>query len=112
MGKWKILYFQSARGEKFVKEFIGEQNSMIQGKYAGMVDFLNEYGPFLTEKYTKKIRSSLYELRITGKEQIRVLYTVSGEDIILLHAFKKKTQKVPRQEIELADSRRKMLNTS
>ncbi|PIU03437.1 type II toxin-antitoxin system RelE/ParE family toxin [Candidatus Shapirobacteria bacterium CG08_land_8_20_14_0_20_39_18] len=112
MGKWNILYFQSARGEKFVKEFIDVQNSMIQGKYAGMVDFLSEYGPFLIEKYTKKIQSNLYELRITGKEQIRVLYTVVDKDIILLHAFKKKTQKVPRQEIELADSRRKLLNTS
>lgn len=112
MGKWNILYFQSARGEKFVKEFIDKQNSMIQGKYAGMVDFLGEYGPFLTEKYTKKIHPDLYELRITGKEQISVLYTVSGKDIILLHALKKKTQKVPRQEIELAENRRKLINTS
>ena len=112
MGKWKIFYFQSARGEKFVKEFIDKQNSLIQGKYAGMIDFLSEYGPFLTEKYTKKVHADLYELRITGKEQIRVFYTVLGKEIILLHAFKKKTQKVPKQEIEVANSRQKLVNTS
>lgn len=99
---WKVVYFESSRGERFVKEFIDKQSSVVKGKYIGMIDFLEEYGSFLSAKYTKKIRKDLYELRITGKEQIRVLYTVREKDIILLHAFKKKTQKTPQKEIKTA----------
>jgi phage-related protein len=100
--KWSIIYFESSRGENFVEKFINEQKEEIKAKYIGMIDFLEEYGPFLSRKYTKKIKKDLYELRITGKEQIRVLYTIQGRTMILLHAFKKKTQKTPLKEIKTA----------
>lgn len=67
-----------------------------------MVDFLEKYGPFLGGKFTKKLRKDLFELRITGKEQIRILYTAKASNIILLHVFKKKTQKTPPNEIKTA----------
>lgn len=109
---WKVIYFESPRGERFVKEFIDKQSLFVKGKYIGMIDFLGEYGPFLSSKYTKKIRKDLYELRITSKEQIRVLYTVRKKDILLLHAFKKKTQKTPEREIGTALLRLEALNAS
>ena len=99
---WNVVYFESLRGERFIKEFIDKQTSAVKGKYIGMIDFLEKYGPFLSGKYTKKIRKNLYELRITGKEQIRVLYIVRQRNIILLHAFKKKTRRIPHKEIETA----------
>jgi len=34
-----------------------------------------------------------------------IFYTIKGKDIILLHAFKKKTQKTPAKEIKTAVSR-------
>jgi len=100
--KWRVVYFESPRGEVFVKEFIDKQNPMVKARHIGMIDFLEEYGPFLGGKYTKKVRKNLYELRITGKEQIRIFYTVKGKEIILLHVFKKKSQKLPKKEIEIA----------
>lgn len=109
---WKVIQFESLRGEKYVKGFIDKQNPVIKAKFIGMVDFLESYGPFLSGKYTKKIRKDLYELRITGKEQIRVLCTTQGKTIILLHVFKKKTQKTPLKEIKTALFRLELLNTS
>lgn len=50
----------------------------------------------------KKIASKLYELRIVSKEQIRIFYTIFRNEYYLLHAFKKKTQKTPKKEIEIA----------
>jgi phage-related protein len=99
---WKVVYFESARRERFVKEFIDKQRLGVRAKYAGMIDFLKKYGPFLSGKYTKKLKKNLYELRITRKEQIRVFYTVRQREIILLHAFKKKTQKTPLKEMKTA----------
>jgi len=58
---WKVIQFESLRGEKFVKEFIDRQNPAVKAKFIGMIDFLEEYGPFLSGKYTKKIRKNLYE---------------------------------------------------
>jgi len=99
---WKVIQFESFRGERYVKEFIDQQNPTVKAKFIGMVDFLESYGPFLSGKYTKKIRKDLYELRITGKEQIRILYTIRQQEIILIHAFEKKTQKTPLKEIKTA----------
>ena len=99
---WRVIYFESPRGVRFAKAFIDKQSPAVKAKYIGMIDFLEEYGPFLSGKYTKKLRKNLYELRITGKEQIRILYTVRQRSIILIHAFKKKTQRVPSKEIKTA----------
>lgn len=102
---WRVVYFESARRERFVKVFVDKQRPQIRAKYAGMIDFLEKYGQFLIGKYTKKLMKNLYELRITGKEQIRVFYSIQQRKIILLHAFKKKTQKTPLKEIKIAISR-------
>lgn len=109
--KRNIIYFETSRGKRPVKDFIDRQNPSVKGKYIGMIDFLEEYGPFLSSKYTKKLRKDLYELRITGKEQIRILYTVRQKNIILLHAFKKKSQKTPQKEIKTSLFRLETWNT-
>lgn len=50
--------------------------------------------------------TDLWEIRVKGKAGIgRMLYGVNGQEIIILHAFIKKTQKTPRQAIELAQKR-------
>jgi phage-related protein len=49
-----------------------------------------------------EVRSSLSDARIG-----RVIFTVDGGELYLLHGFIKKSQKTPRQEIELARKRLK-----
>jgi phage-related protein len=44
-----------------------------------------------------EVRSSLPRGRIA-----RVLFCVHGEQMVLLHAFIKKTQKTPKQDLDLA----------
>jgi phage-related protein len=47
-----------------------------------------------------EVRSSLTQGRIA-----RILFCISGERMVLLHGFIKKTQKTPQQDIELALTR-------
>jgi phage-related protein len=72
------------------------------------------YGPTsLPPKHSKFIGNSLWELRLTGRDGIaRVIY-VSARDrrVVLLRAFVKKTQKMPKQEIELALQRLRTLRS-
>ena len=52
--------------------------------------------------YSRQIQTNLYELGISGKQEIRVFYCFHNNQIYLLHAFIKKTQKTPHREIDTA----------
>jgi phage-related protein len=56
------------------------------------------------EPHVKHVRGCLWEIRLIGRDGIaRALYvTASGRRIVILRVFVKKTQRTPRQEIELA----------
>jgi phage-related protein len=63
---------------------------------------LEEFGPYLRAPHSKKITDKLYELRIVGENSIRILYTFYNNKYYLLHAFKKKVNKIPKKEIKIA----------
>ncbi|OGE08123.1 hypothetical protein A3A60_04370 [Candidatus Curtissbacteria bacterium RIFCSPLOWO2_01_FULL_42_26] len=88
-----------------VKEFMEEQSEEVYTRILRSIKLLRDGGPFLRPPDAKKIDRNLYELRIRGKESIRIFYTKTSEGYILLHAFKKKTQKIPRRELKLAVDR-------
>lgn len=102
---WQIRDLQTNSGKKIIESFISNQEKKTKTKIVRMILALGKYGPFLGMPYSKKIDKNLWELRISGKEVIRVFYTVRKDEIILLHIFKKKTQKTPPKEIELAKKR-------
>lgn len=99
---WKVKIFQTIRRDYPVKDFIEEQDISIQTKITHSISLLVDYGPYLKPPYIKKLQDKLYELRIPGKVAIRIFYTIVNNEYYLLHAFKKKTQKIPRNEIKTA----------
>ncbi len=99
---WEIIFFESPRGEKFVKEFIKSQNTSTISKIAHKIDLLETHGIYLGIPHSKKLTSELYELRVRGNQEIRIVYAFVGATIYLLHAFKKQSQKTPVKEIETA----------
>jgi phage-related protein len=51
--------------------------------------------------------SGLWEVRSRLNDRIaRVLFYITGNKMILLHGFIKKTQKTPQQELDLAKKRK------
>ena len=67
------------------------------------------YGPDLGMPYTRMMGKGLFELRLKASEGIaRVVYcTVVGRRIVMIHQFIKKSEKVPRKELEIAERRMK-----
>jgi phage-related protein len=66
-------------------------------------------------KPMKSIHAKAHELRVKDKKGVyRVIYVLSvGDQILIPHAFTKKTQKTPQKEIELSIKRLKeMMNES
>lgn len=52
------------------------------------------------------LRGAIWEVRTSLKQNIaRTLFAVDGNNMILLHAFIKKTQQTPASEIALAENR-------
>jgi phage-related protein len=104
---WTVEFFQTARGSYPVKEFILEQDKTTAAKILHAINLLSNNGPFLKPPYIKKLQDRLYELRISGKIAVRILYTISNNEYFLLHAFTKKTQKTPSKELKTTLDRMK-----
>jgi len=104
---WKVLFFQTAKGDFPVKDFIKEQDKATYAKVLQSIKLLANNGPFLKPPYIKKLQDKLYELRISGKVAIRIFYTMVNNEYYLLHAFKKKSQKTPSQKLKVALDRMK-----
>jgi len=60
--------------------------------------------------YSKPISRNLFELRIRGKQEIRILYCFFDDKIYLLNAFIKKTKTTPNREIDVALKRITLLH--
>lgn len=105
---WNIEFYKTEGGRIPVKEFLDSLPVKHKTKAQFVIDLLAEYGPLLKEPFTKSISGAkLRELRIQASPNIyRIFYFayVDGS-FILLHSFTKKTQQIPRKEIEIAEKR-------
>lgn len=102
--KWKITYFN-----KRVFNSIKKMPKQIKARYVALTDRMIESGPDLGMPHTRSLGNSLFEIRVKAQEGIaRMFYCTQVEnEIIILHAFIKKTQKTPQKELLIA---RKRLN--
>lgn len=104
--KTTVFYYKSARGEIPVLEFI-DSYPTSKPKVMRIINVIKDYGLTLAIPHVKKLTNTpLWEIRILGRDNIRILYAVWTENgIILLHAFIKKSQKTPVKEIQIALNR-------
>lgn len=103
--EWKVVFFESTRGDKPVEKFFYEQQLKTQAKMLHLFELLETYGSQLGMPHAKQLGLGIYELRIRGKEELRIFYGFKQKTVYLLHAFKKQTQKTPRKELEVARKR-------
>lgn len=58
----------------------------------------------------RKLDKNIWEVRSNLPNRIaRILFTISGDKMVLLHGFIKKSQKTPANDLELAKHRLKLL---
>lgn len=95
---------------KSVDDFFLFLENETRGKVAQRIGLLEEYGHQLRAPYSKAIRRNFFELRIRGKQEVRILYCFYGDAAVLLHGFVKKSQQIPLKEIGLAWQRKQSLD--
>jgi phage-related protein len=105
---WTIEYYQTGNGKYPVEEFTDSLEKKSQARIARTLDLLEEFGIDLGMPYTKYLEKHLWELRIRlGRNRYRIIYFLAtGKTFILLHGFSKKTDVVPRADLEIATNRR------
>lgn len=102
---WTVKLYESKRGEKPVEKFVKSCKQEVIAKVGHHIDLLEQHGPFLGMPHARKVSGKIYELRVRGKQEVRIFYAFRGSAIILLHAFKKQTQRIPFRELDTAQKR-------
>lgn len=96
-------------------EVAGELDALpadMRAKLEHIVRLIGAFGlEHVREPHVKHLEGRLWEMRLTGRDGIaRALYlTATGKRVVIVRAFRKKTQKTPRREIELALKRAETL---
>ncbi len=110
---YNISFYHTEDGYSDVESFLDEleskaltnKDARIQYKQVlQYIQFLSDHGTMLGDNITKHLTEDIWELR-PGKNRLLFFFFVDNT-YVLLHHFRKKTQKTPRREIEKAISER------
>lgn len=101
---FKIYYYLSPSGDNPIQKFLDALSEKQQVKILRIIQYIKDYGLIAIIPHTKKLKSTpLWEIRILGKDNIRIIYVVPmKETILLLHGFVKKTQRTSPRDIRIA----------
>lgn len=88
-----------------IEAFIRSLEKSTVAKVLRTIDLLEMFGNKLGLPHSKKIGGRLFELRVRGRQEVRILYAFHKSEAVLLHGFIKKTDRVARKEIEIALSK-------
>ncbi len=95
-----ILFFES-----YFEDFFVQQKPKVKEKIIWTLELLQEL-PVIPAQYLKHIHGTdgLYEIRIqNGGDIFRIFcFFDGGQLVVLINAFQKKSQKLPRREIKRA----------
>lgn len=106
---YKVNFYTPTNGKSPVKEFLDFSSLKLRTKIVRQLKYVEEFGLSPAIPNLKKISgTSLWELRILGKDNIRIVCVSSPEKIIkIIHIFRKKTQKTSSKELNIAIKRSK-----
>ena len=106
----EILFYKTVSGKCPVEEFLESLTSKQAQKVTWVLGLIEELSS-IPSKYFKKLvnTDNIWEVRIRfGNDIFRLLGFFDGSQLVVLnHAFQKKTQKIPRQIIQIAEKRKR-----
>ena len=103
---WKVDFYETKDGKSPVEEFVTTLPIKDQLKVNKVIHLLRSMGIKLHMPHSRVIEgvNNLFELRIQLGNNIRRIFYFhyTHRTFILLHAFTKKTQRTPSNQIEIA----------
>lgn len=101
-----VVFFLTMSGNSPVRDWLRSlpvEDRKVIGEDLKLTQFRWPLGMPLV----RKLKPSLWEVRSQLKNggSARIFFTVDGCDMVLLHGFEKKSQKTPKDDLELAQNR-------
>ena len=93
----EVVYWNN-KIERFIKS-LGNETSMRVIRTIGV---LERVGYLIEMPDSKSLGRGLFELRIHGKRQVRIIYLFKGNKAYILHGFVKKTGAISRRDMDYA----------
>lgn len=101
-----VIFFRTASGKEPVREWL-KGLPKEDRKTIGIDLKTVQFGWPLGMPLVRKLEPGLWEVRSSLDGRIaRVLFTVVGKKLVLLHGFIKKSQKMPAADLKMARSRK------
>ncbi|HEV7702529.1 MAG TPA: type II toxin-antitoxin system RelE/ParE family toxin [Candidatus Paceibacterota bacterium] len=92
-----------------IQTFLLSLDDSTISKVLHSLEILDELGEKIRYPRSKKVAKRIYELRVLGGLSIRIFYTFHKEEIWVLHAFIKKSNRIPPRELQLVINRLNLL---
>jgi len=106
----EILFYETASGQKPIEDFLDQLSSKQAQKVTWVLKLIEEFDRVPSNYFKKMVNTAeLWEVRAAvGSNIFRLIGFFDGPNLVVLaHAFQKKTQKTPKQAIEIAEERKK-----
>ncbi len=89
MNNWIIGFYSNSRGDELVQNFIRNQDKQTRSKISRNIDLVSKYGPDLGMPHSRYMGDEIYELRIRGKNEVRIFYiaVITNLEVIFIHAL-------------------------
>jgi phage-related protein len=106
----RIEFYRTINGASPVEEFLETLDDNQARKVLWVLRLIRELNPIPSNYFSKLVNTDdIWEVRVQyGGNIFRLLgFFDDAKLIVLTHAFQKKSQKTPKQHIELAESRKR-----
>lgn len=101
----KVIFYRTSSGKEPVRDWL-KSLSKTEKKVIGENVKTIQFGWPLGMPLVRKLEPGLWEVRSQLDTRIaRIIFTVDNDTMILLHGFIKKSQKIPKNDLELAKKR-------
>lgn len=105
MGKIRIEFYQTASGRVPVEDYLNSIHPDVRSAVSEAIRDIGQYGFKTLHADFRHILGKLWEIKIDTN---RIFYVmIHREKMVLLHAYKKQSQKMPRRELKVAIKRLK-----
>jgi phage-related protein len=105
-----VRFYCTANGREPVRDWLKNELSSEDRRAIGVDIKTVQFGWPIGMPVVRKIEPDLWEVRSRIQNGIaRTLFTVVGTDIVLLHGFVKKSQKIPKDDLQTTRARLKDL---
>jgi len=100
----RIFFYKTKNGKELVDEYINKFEKVDEAKIRNCLIELQKEGLNSPKVTLRQIQGKLWEIKIkTSGGGYRIFYvTIENEIMVLLHIYKKQSQKAPKKEINIA----------